>query len=71
MPKKRNIAYLSASNGIRKNRYFHALRFNINITSLNGQFQEYKTREGGPINNVAKVIIIVLPSKFFPEFFPS
>ncbi len=74
MPKKRKEIYslfIGTVNKTGKNRHFHAPRFDVNITSLNGQFREYKTQEGGPINNDAKVIFFFFLSNFFPEFFPT
>ena len=39
------------------------------ITSVNGQFKEYKTEEGGPINNAAKVSKILQYSNYYLLFF--
>ena len=74
MPKKRKEIYslfIGTVNKTGKNRHFHAPRFDVNITSLNGQFREYKTQEGGPINNDAKVIKFLLLSNYFSRIFPD
>ena len=43
--------------------------FPCHITSVNGQFKEYKTEEGGPINNAAKVSKILQYSNYYLLFF--